>query len=323
MKRIRFGLIGLGRHGQRYARHLAAGDVPGATLSHVWTRDADKAARIAAETGARAAPSAQALCAADVDAVVIAVPAGLHLELARAAAAHRRPLLVEKPLARTAAEGEAIVEAFRAAGAPLMVAQTLRFDPLLRALREAATTIGPIQSLSFEQRLEPRGLAWEDDPELSGGGVLLQSAIHTVDAVRFVTEPAEARLTHAVRERHHYARNEDLALLQFELTGGDRLERTTLADVRVSKVGHSRHMRFAVHGFDAGLEADFIDRMLYRTEGRTRTARPVPEAPTVVEAARAFAAHVRDEAENPVPGEEGLAALRIVQAALHWNPAQR
>ncbi|CAN0588151.1 unnamed protein product, partial [Laminaria digitata] len=65
---IRIGLIGLGRHGLRYAQHLAAGDVPQASLGAVWTRDAEKRGQLAERFGVVNAPTLQALAESDVQA---------------------------------------------------------------------------------------------------------------------------------------------------------------------------------------------------------------------------------------------------------------
>ena len=316
MAPLGIGLLGLGRHGLRYAGHLARGEIPGARLAAVWRRDRAAGEALAAELGATFEPRAEALAArSDVDAVIAAVPAALHRDLAEAVASAQKPLLLEKPLARTLEEGEAICRAFEAAGQVLMVAHTLRFDPLLPALGARMEALGPVTGFSFEQRLEPRGLPWEDDPAVAGGGVLLQTAIHTVDAVRVLLQPEALELLHASLGQVGYRRVEDVGLLHLAARGSPLAAgRDVLGDVRASKIGGSRHMRFAVFLERGGLEADFIDRALIETRGRERTVTPVPELPTLVAAVRAFVAAVRGGA-NPVPGRDALASLAVVRAA--------
>jgi predicted dehydrogenase len=311
---IRLGLIGLGRHGARYAQHLSNGDVPGAVLAAAWRRDASRGAAQCAELSCRFEPDLERLLAADdIDAFCMVVPAGEHCKLACKIAARSKPLLLEKPLATTIEDGRTIVEAFERAGVPLVVAQTLRFDPLTRALKERSAGFGRLTSFGFEQRLENRGLSWEDDPVASGGGVLIQTSIHTVDALRVVTG-RDLDVVAATTGRVHYRHNEDIALLH--LRAGE-----ILGDLRVSKVGLSRHMRFALYFVDGGLEADYIDRVLYETRGRHRTEVGMPEKPTVPALLEAFVAHVRGERANPVPPRDALESLAVVIRA--YRAAQR
>src|SRR5687767_9143464 len=210
---LRLGLIGLGRHGARYAQHLANGDVPGAELTAAWRRDTVAGAEQCRELGCRFEPDLDRMLASkDIDAFCLVVPAGEHRKLACKVAERRKPLLLEKPLARTIEEALAIIEAFERAGVPLVIGQTLRFDPLVRALADRSRSFRRLTGFGFEQRLENRGLAWEDDPGASGGGVLIQTAIHTIDALRVVTG-RELEVLAATLSRVHYANNEDLALL--------------------------------------------------------------------------------------------------------------
>ena len=313
---VRFGIAGVGRHGVRYARHLHRGDIPGARISRVWRRNAEAGQAVAEEVGAIYSPTFEALIEADdVDAVIIAVPSGLHHRLALAVAALRKPLLLEKPLAKTTAEGRAIVEAFAEAAVPLSIGQTLRFDPLLEAGRTAAASLGRLVGCSFEQRLEPRGLAWEEDPTLAGGGVLAQTAIHAADALRFLTRPTHVEVVGGLLGRHHYPHHEDAGLVHLVLTGCPAAEgRAVFADLRVSKIGASRHHRYALFYERGGVELDFIERCLLVTEGRERRAVPVPEEPTVPQLTRAFVAFLTG-GPNPVDPVDALASLAVIEDA--------
>ena len=309
---VAIGLFGLGRHGRRYARHIAQQDIEGVRLAGVWTRDPDKAARVARETGARAFPRAEDLADAPFDAAIMAVPAGLHHRLALLLAANARPLLLEKPLARTLHEATSIVEAFENAGIPLMVAQTLRFDPLTRALREATPGLGRWTGFGFEQRIEPRGLPWEDDPKLAGGGVLVQTGIHTLDTLRFVTG-AELTVLGAWANRVGYRHQEDVAHVVLAARPPEPGP-PVLGDIRVSKISRARLMRFGLLFAEGSIEADFIDRELTVTEGTARRRRTIPAEPTVVRVVEAFAAHLRG-GDNPVPGRDALTSMAVVDAA--------
>lgn len=311
------GLLGLGKHGLRYARHLAQGDIPGAHLAAVWRRDALQGKAVAAELGTRYHPTVAALLEDPaVEVVFAAIPSGLHRDVSAQVAAAGHPLLLEKPLATTVTAGEAIIAAFKEAHVPLGVAQTLRFDPLIPSMVAALKPLGAVKGFGFEQRLEPRGLPWEDDPQAAGGGVLFQTAIHTVDALRVVTG-GQLRVLAATVDRVHYRRLEDHALLHLEATGGPHLDPgRALGDIRVSKIGGSRHHHFALYADGGGVEADFIDRTLTVTIGRTRERHSVPEIPTVVASAAAFIEALLRGAPPPVTGADALENVRVLEAAL-------
>jgi predicted dehydrogenase len=317
---VRIGLIGLGRHGIRYARHAAAGEIPGAELTAVWRRDREQGERLADELDVRFEPSVEALIAADdVDAIVIVVPVALHAELALKVAAAKKPLLLEKPLARSLEEAARIRQAFDSVHVPLMIAQTLRFDPLVSRLRARAHEVGDLRGFRFEQRIEPRGLAWEDDLELAGGGVLIQTGIHTLDALRYVTGADRIRVRHAELARMQYRNAEDHAVVLLDIEGSTIPNKSSaapvLGDVATSKIGRSRHLRLTLFLESCALEADLVRRTLSEIHGRETTSIEVPEEPTVVAAFSAFIRCVRDGAPNPVTAEDAMRSLALVEAA--------
>jgi predicted dehydrogenase len=134
MERMRVGVWGVGVWGEKHARVYAA--LPGVELAGVYDRDAARAAAVAAQYGTRAARSAEELLAA-CQAVSIAVPTIAHraaLEQAAAAGVHA---LVEKPIAATLGDADAMLEAARRANTVLQVGQVERFNPALVAVRSA------------------------------------------------------------------------------------------------------------------------------------------------------------------------------------------
>jgi UDP-N-acetyl-2-amino-2-deoxyglucuronate dehydrogenase len=308
------GVVGLGRHGRRYAEHLSRGDVPGASLGGFCRRDSTRGRAEAATLGAPFFDELDALLDA-VGAVVLTVPAPEHVALGARIARAGRPLLVEKPLAPSLAEADRLLEAF--AGGRLMVAQTLRFDPLVRAVRDmiARDELGALRALSFEQRLEPRGLAWELSTATAGGGVLLQTGIHGLDALRFVVGATQAEVVAADLEHHAGHDAEDAATVRIALSGGAAGARGVRATLMTSKLGASRHHRLSAHGTDAGVEADLVARTLVRVEGRARAMVAVPEVPTVASTLGAFVTWLAEGGDAPVSGADARASLALVEAA--------
>ena len=129
---LRVGVVGVGHLGRHHARLYAA--QPGVRLVGIRDIDDGKAARVAAEHGIRAFEELDALLD-HVDAVSIAVPTSLHAELTLIALGAGRHVLVEKPIAASVREADAMIRAARAARKVLMVGHVERFNPAIVAVR--------------------------------------------------------------------------------------------------------------------------------------------------------------------------------------------
>lgn len=130
---VRVGVIGAGRMGSNHLRIYAG--LKGAELVGVVDADAERARAAAARHGCRAFASVQEM-AGEIDAATIAVPSSLHGEVAGPLLEAGVHCLVEKPLATTEAECEALIHAADAAGAVLLVGHVERFNPVVRQLGE-------------------------------------------------------------------------------------------------------------------------------------------------------------------------------------------
>jgi predicted dehydrogenase len=133
---IRIGVLGAGSWGINHVRVLAA--EPRCRLTAVAEPDATKRALIAelAPAARWTASAEQVLRAPDIDAVVIAAPASTHVELALAAFAAGKHVLVEKPVARRVADARRVAEAAARAGTVGMVGHLMVFHPAVRRVRE-------------------------------------------------------------------------------------------------------------------------------------------------------------------------------------------
>jgi len=131
---LRTAVIGIGHLGRHHARLLAS--MQGATLTAVVDNVPEQAAAAAASTGARACADYRELFDA-VDAVVVAVPTELHREIAVPFLERGIAVLVEKPMSRSIADADVMLEAARRNNAVLAVGHTERYNP-------AVTTIVPL-----------------------------------------------------------------------------------------------------------------------------------------------------------------------------------
>src|SRR3989449_10047571 len=208
--RFGIGVVGLGRHGSRYARHLLEG-VPGCHLAAVSRRDVGAGRAFAEGPGLLFGPEWRELVGGkEVEAVVVVRPPGLNREICLAAVRAGKPLLIEKPLALTVADAQEMVRAAREAGIALMTAQTLRFTPVLARLRDRLAAVGPLEYLVLTMRAERPPHRWLGDPGQAGGGGLLEIGIHLLGLIRFLVG-AEAVEVGADLARRHTGRVEDLA----------------------------------------------------------------------------------------------------------------
>jgi predicted dehydrogenase len=128
---MRFGLVGTGYWAETtHAPALAT--TPGARLASVWGRDPNAAAALAARHGATAYADFDAFLAS-VDAVAFSVPPDVQAPLAIRAAEAGRHLLLEKPVALSVADADAVVTAVEKAGVASVVFFTWRFNREIRA----------------------------------------------------------------------------------------------------------------------------------------------------------------------------------------------
>jgi predicted dehydrogenase len=131
---MRFGLVGTG-YWARVTHATAISSTPGATLGAVWGRSPQAAKELASAHGATAFTGEEAIddFLDAVDAVAFSVPPYVQARIAPRAARAGKHLLLEKPLALSVAEADAVVEAVEAAGVASLVFFTLRFSGEIRA----------------------------------------------------------------------------------------------------------------------------------------------------------------------------------------------
>ena len=310
------GLIGLGRHGRRYADHIHAGDVRGARLTAIWRRDRQAGARDAEVYDATLAATPGAVCEDPaVDVVVVVVPPGLYPSIVEAAVAAGKPILLEKPLAADVPAARRMLRAVRRAGLPAMVAHTLRFDPRVQALKHEVTRLGTLRAALGVHRLEARDLVWESQPSHGKGGILHQTGTHMFDLLRYVTGLEVERLSCQLA-RVANPRLPDLASVRCELEGG------ALAQIAASKVSAGRSLSLEIVGERGIARADLISGRLEVSTGsragrpprhRERTIGPTPTVPLTL---TAFLRAVRRGEPLPVPLADAARSHALVETAL-------
>src|SRR5215831_9129529 len=184
---LRIGMIGAGSAAARiHAPGFAL--CPGVEISAVYDPDSEAAMRLGAR---RVYESAEDLLAdEDVDAVVIATPNHLHKEVALKAAAAKKHILCEKPLALNARDGREMAAAAESAGIVHMTAFTYRFTPALQYLKHLVDSgaLGRLRTVraAYQMAMASHLHGWRSLRSLAGSGVLADVGSHLIHAALFV-----------------------------------------------------------------------------------------------------------------------------------------
>jgi predicted dehydrogenase len=309
--RIGVGLIGAGKHGLRYASHLTR-DVPGLRLAAVSRKSVDAGEAQAKSLGARFHADWRALVAdPEVEAVIAVVPPTLHRPIAEAVAAARKALLIEKPLAPTGADAAAIVRAVDAAGGRCLMAHTLRWNVVVNAMRDVMQSMGPLRALGLNQRFEVSALDWLDRPDVSGGGIVLHTGVHSFDLVRYLTGREVTRVW-CRTTRVATTQTEDNFAAVLELAGSEAI--VTVTGCRAT-AGRSGLVDVACA--EGQVVGDHLLHYAYRVRGLERTMLELPPATlTVREVLADFEALLRHGTRPRATLADGAAAVRIAEACM-------
>ncbi|MCH2140244.1 MAG: Gfo/Idh/MocA family oxidoreductase [Phycisphaerales bacterium] len=175
----RCGVIGVGRMGRHHARVYS--QMPDVELVGVVDLDTSRAREMTEEWGGQAFESIKDILAAGVDAVTIATPTTHHRVAAEELLGAGVACLIEKPLAPTAEDANAIAQAASDAGVALQVGHVVRYDPVMQAIK----SLGELRPRHLElHRISPMTFRSVDV------GVVLDMMIHDLDLLTMLVGTA-------------------------------------------------------------------------------------------------------------------------------------
>ena len=306
---LRVGVIGAGVMGTNHARVLSV--LPGVKLVGIAEPAADNRTRADKMVGCPTFDNVDALLDAGLDAVTIAAPTHLHHDIALACIARGIHVLVEKPIASTVEEGNAIVAAAKKAGVTLMVGHVERFNPAVSTIKQA---IAGEEILSIAiTRVGPF------PPRMSNVGVVIDLAVHDIDLIRWFTESdiieVQPQLSSAIAER------EDIALLQFRTASG------VLAHINTNWLTPFKARNVTVATRGKYVMGDLLTRQVTECFGFQHDGSYSMRHLSVghAEPLRAELLHfmqsIRGDEKPLIGGEEGVASLEIAIQCLEGNSA--
>jgi predicted dehydrogenase len=309
MKPVRAGVIGVGTWGEKHARVYAG--IPEAELVGVTDSDPERAREVAARHGVPAFESPEALLEA-CEAVSIAVPTVAHREVCERAAAAGCHALVEKPMAFTLEDADAMISAARRHGVQLQIGQVERFNPAM--LAAAAHLKAP-------RFIEAHRLALFQARSLDID-VVFDLMIHDIDLVlsRAGSEPVSVSAVGVAV----LSANEDIANARIEFANG------AIANLTASRVSQDRLRRIRFFQDAAYVAVDLYDKtcdLLHVDVAQLKRAAPfglpaamsaisreriaVGEGEPLALELRAFLRSLREGGPGAAPAEAGREALRV------------
>jgi predicted dehydrogenase len=322
---VRCGVWGVGVWGEKHARVYGA--IPETKLVGVYDRSGERARSVAQQYGTRAFETPEALLA-ECEAVSVAVPTVAHREAAEAALAAGCHVLVEKPMAVSVSEADAMIAAARRAGRTLQVGQVERFNPALLAARPF---IGEPKFIEGHRMaaFQPRSL------DIDVVGDLM---IHDIDAVLHLTGRTPSQIS-AVGVAV-LSSNEDIANARLEFDDG------CVANLTASRVSIERLRRIRFFTGNAYVSVDLFGKSgeafvikdpgsfrpgavdpLALLAGIQRTALAVGDGEPLTLELQAFARSLRGLGEGAASAQAGRDALYVAEEvreamrrrALQWS----
>ncbi|HEY1294383.1 MAG TPA: Gfo/Idh/MocA family oxidoreductase [Chloroflexota bacterium] len=323
---IGIGIIASGYMGRTYAECLARYNT-GARL--VAVAGGSRAPALANDYGINAEPSVEALLQReDVHAVIITSPQSAHAEHTALAAQHGKHVLVEKPMATATQECRNMIEACRQHDVRLSVIKPWRYRGSTRRLYESIQRgeIGDVRMLTLWW-LYPRipfiGKEWFRDPK--EGGLFLDAGSHCFDYLRWIAGAEPTRLYAQVANYNHDSETPRSTMTTLTFANGVMAtlwlsyevpspgwEQT---DFRARVVGSTGNLD--AHGYGAfQLGRGDTWETQYEQAPMDYVNRPMEfvRLEAFVDMVQDFIDALRDGREPPVTGQDGLAAVAMVEA---------
>ncbi len=156
-----------------------------------------------------------------IDAAIVCSENSLHRQFTELAAEHGVHVLCEKPIATTIQDAQAMIAACERAGVKLMIAYPVRYNTPVRRIKEMVERgeIGDILAIRGTNNGRLPG-GWFLDPELSGGGAVLDHTVHVIDLIRWILQKEFVSVYAEVDSILYNRGIDDCGLLSLELEGG-------------------------------------------------------------------------------------------------------
>jgi len=282
-----------------------------------YTRSEEKRQAFATKYGCKAVSTYEAILQdRAIEAIVNTTPNNVHLETTRAAAAAGKHVFLDKPIANTVADGNAITEVCRKAGVVLALGYQRRRENHFRWVHRQidAGVFGKLVNAEANISRDRLGKidlsSWRYTAEGMPGGVMLQIGIHYADVLEYLMGPVIAvsgRFAQLVLPGD----NPDVASLVLEHENG------ALSTLNASYASASEYYLMNIYGKEASAYYDLHQGLRFLKRGSSRSE-PVPctANDTIAEELEEFAAAVRGEGQPEMGGAASTRSLAVLRAGI-------
>lgn len=332
MTDLRIALLGSGYMGRTYAECISKHN---RRAQLVAVSGGTRAPGLAAEYGVDYVESYDTLIARpDVDAVLIATPHINHRDQVIQAAQHGKHVLVEKPMATSVTDCTQMIDACRQAGVRLEVIQTLRFRGVPARAKQlidsgAIGKVWMIRGQSLVRTYIIDKSSWAAQPE--NGGAFLDMGVHNFDIMRFWTGSEVRQVFSQVTTYSGVDAPGMSAMTQLVMANGVAVQQWMSFEIPTRHMTESQH-RYHIVGEEGMIDVDGYGKLFLAKGDQVELIWEQPPFdfinrpldPIRLEAfftqTQAFVDDILDGRPATVSGEEGRAAVAIVEAA--WQSAQ-
>ena len=332
MKKIKIAILGAGFisdiHMESYHRF-----VPGAEVVAVYARNKEKAKGFAEKYNI---PQwfddvDELINDSGCDVTDICLPNFLHAETTLKAAAAHKHIIIEKPLAITLEEADAMIGACKKANVKLMYAEELCFAPKYERVRQMVKegAFGDVYMLKQSEKHSGPHTGWFYDINLAGGGVIMDMGCHAIGWFRWMLDNAKATSVYASMSTVLHkgrTRGEDNSVMIIEFENGV----TAVAENSWAKHG-GMDDRCEVHGTGGVVYADLFMGNAAIAYSKNGYGYAMEKADTTVgwsfavfeeifnqgypHELKHFIDCVQNDKQPLVTGDDGRAVLEIIYAA--------